>query len=432
MHYRALTALGVEEGLILPGGPTPEASLNSAVTQDIKRRARAGEQQRFRSHGRGFFSLARPSDPLRGAVDRKNEEVRDRLRGLLGETHPQAFEELIGELLVAIGFEDVSVTRYVGDKGIDLRARLVVGGVTDVRTAIQVKRYTSGSIGAPAVRELRGGLGPHERGLIITLSSYSKDAQREAAEPDRSPISLVDGQQLIELLIAHEVGVTSSNVTILELDEGFFTEGADEDAPGEAGEPAVPTSARRRRQPSDGRVLSLWPLPGGGHAWKSTLDSMLQHVADAGPTMQDAIGWLIDTFDRVASAKTARGYWQVLRSFGLIDTDGEQLAVTARGAEYLTDPTDAALLRLAEARVLGISEMLGWLQGEALTPEDLLNRFRERLGVEWESLAQIQFRLGWLSVLGAAESSAGRWRAPVIQPNENGADAPSEHTIDPM
>ena len=155
MHYRQLTEIGVDEGLIIPGGPTPEASLNSAVTQDIKKRARS-EAQRFRSHGRGFFSLQRASDPLRGAVELKNREVRGRLREVLGDTHPRAFEELIGELLVAIGFEDVEVTRYVGDKGIDLRPRLVVGGVTNVRTAIQVKRYASGSI-APVVQSFEAG-----------------------------------------------------------------------------------------------------------------------------------------------------------------------------------------------------------------------------------------------------------------------------------
>jgi len=92
MHYRRLTEIGLVEGLIVPGGPTPEASLNSAVTQDIKKRFRIGQSQRFRSHGRGFFSLARPSDPLRGAVEQKNQEVRARLRELLGETHPRAFE----------------------------------------------------------------------------------------------------------------------------------------------------------------------------------------------------------------------------------------------------------------------------------------------------------------------------------------------------
>lgn len=394
-----------------PGGPTPEASLNSAVTQDIKKREQAGESQRFRSHGRGFFSLARPSDPLRGAVDRKNLEVRARLRAVLGELHPQAFEHLIGELLLAIGFEDVVVTRYVGDKGIDLRATLVVGGITDVRTAIQVKRHTTGSIGAPAIRELRGGLGPHDRGLIITLSSFSKDSRREAAESDRSPISLVDGQELIELLVANRVGVTSSNVTILELDEGFFTDGADDDAAVTSSRP-TDAALRRPRPPAlAGKAMSLWPLPGGGRAWKETLDVMLKHVAAEAPTMKDGIDWLIQSYDRVASEKTARGYWQVLRSFGLVETRGEQMGVTALGSEYLGDPTDDHLLNIATDRVLGVAEMLEWLTQRPHTQSDLLARFREELAVEWESTAQIQFRLGWLSVLGAVRGAAGEWRS---------------------
>ena len=338
--------------------------------------------------------------------------MRKRLREVLGETHPQAFEQLIGELLLAIGFEDVVVTRYVGDKGIDLRARLVVGGITNVRTAIQVKRYTSDSIGAPVVRELRGGLGPHERGLVITLSSFSKDAQREAAEPDRSPISLVDGEELIDLLIANQVGVTSSNVTILELDEGF-TEGAADDVPQpvSSDQPAPPRRSRRTSS-GDGRVLALWPLPGGASAWKATLDSMLRYIAAEGPTMEEAIEWLIRTFQRVDSKKTGRGYWQVLRSFGFIETDGEQLTLTATGAEYIGDPTEAQLLAVARDRVLGVTEMIDWLAQEPRTTEELLALFREHLDVEWESTAQVQFRLGWLSVVGAAIKLNNRWRLP--------------------
>lgn len=412
MHYRRLTDLGVEEGLIVPGGPTPEASVNSAITQDIKRRQATGEPPRFFSHGRGYFSLARPSDPLHGAVERKNREVRDRLREVLGEMHPQAFERLIGELLVAIGFEDVEVTRYVGDKGIDLRATLVVGGVTNVRTAIQVKRHTTGSIGAPTVRELRGGLGPHDRGLIITLSRFSKDAQREAAEPDRSPISLVEGDQLIDLLIGHRVGVTSTNMTVLELDEGYFTtedEGEEAEQPSPQGLP--PRRHERRSTTRPEQALSLWPLPGGASAWKDTLDTMLKHVAAEAPTMMEAVEWLIASFDRVGSHKTARGYWQVLRSFGLIETRGEQLAVTTLGAGYLDDPTSRRLLAIACQKVAGVEETLRWLSERPHTADELLTRFRNELGVDWRSTNQVTFRLGWLHVLGAITPADGHWRS---------------------
>jgi restriction system protein len=410
MHYRRLTEIGIDAGLITPGGLTPEASVNAAITQDIRRRAASSAPQRFRSQGRGFFSLAQPTDLLHGALEERNLEVRRRLRDVLGETHPQQFEVLIGELLIAIGFEDVEVTRYVGDRGIDLRATLAVGGVTDVKTAIQVKRLTSGSIGAPTVRELRGGLGPHERGLIITLSTFSKDARREAMEPDRSPISLVDGDELIELLIGNQIGVISKPLTVLELDEGYFTHGDESEAVDIDAEKQGPETFRRvLSPPHPGKVLSLWPLPGGGSAWKATLDSMLKFVASEAPTMQSAIDWLISQFDRVESKKTARSYWQVLRSFGLVETQGELLTVTALGSEYLDDPTSDHLLEIANLRIVGIREMLSWLAEAPLTMEELLARFREDLGVEWESTAQIQYRLGWLVNLGSIAHANGLW-----------------------
>ena len=394
---------------MVPGGRTPEASLNSAVTQDIKKREAASESQRFRSHGRGYYSLAQPSDPLHGAVGRQNQEVRTRLRVLLGEMDPKTFEHLVGELLIALGFEDVNVTRYVGDRGIDVRATLSVGGVTDVKTAIQVKRYTTSSIGAPTVRELRGGLGPHDRGLIITLSRFSRDAKREASEPDRSPISLVDGQELIELLIQKRIGVSPRNVTILELDEDYFADGAGGNNYDSEVDTPVDSFKPPRLIPQEARAKTMWPLPGGGDAWKNTLDMMLQHISDEAPTMEKAVIWLIGSFERVHSSKVARGYWNVLRGLGLIETHGEQVSATSLGREYLDDPTNILLLNIMRNRILGVEEMLSWLAERPHTMDDLLGRFQDTIGVRWTTTEQIKYRLGWLEVLSAADQTHGEW-----------------------
>ena len=166
MHYRRITELAIAEGLIEPQGLTPEASVNAVLTRDIKQRNAAGREQRFRVHGRGMYGLATPVDLLGGAITENNQRVRRRMREILSETDPQQFEILIGELLIALGFEDVEVTKYSGDGGIDVRANLSVGGVTEVKTAVQVKRWAN-NVSGKTVRELRGGLGPHERGLII-------------------------------------------------------------------------------------------------------------------------------------------------------------------------------------------------------------------------------------------------------------------------
>ena len=127
MHYRRITELAVEHGWIVPGGATPEQSLSAALSSEIKRRSASEREQRSAAHGRGFYSLAVPSDSLGGAIDTRNREVRHRLRELLAELDPRLFESLIGQLLLALGFEEVVVTKYSGDGGIDLRARLAVG-----------------------------------------------------------------------------------------------------------------------------------------------------------------------------------------------------------------------------------------------------------------------------------------------------------------
>jgi hypothetical protein len=411
MHYRRITELAIVHELISPGGLTPEASLNAAVTQEIKRRDAADREQRFRAYGRGMYGLASPSDPLGGAIDRKNAEVRGRLRSLLADLHPQLFESLIGELLVALGFEDVEVTRYSKDGGIDLRATLAVGGVTDVKTAIQVKRW-SRNVAPRTVRELRGGLGPHERGLIVTLSDFSREAQVEALASDKSPISLINGHRLIELLIENDIGITRRRLMILELDEEAFSSVAEE-TPEEAAtaELAIPRPAPRPRRIRSDKALSVWPLPGGRLAWKATLDHMLGFVASEAPTMPQAIRWLIDSFDRVSSEKVARGYWQVPRNFGLTELEGEQLAVTTAGAEYLSDPTSPRLYALAESNIAGFSELLSALREGPHSAAELLFYLNKVLGFAWETEAQIRFRLGWLENLGLAEAHGDVWQA---------------------
>ena len=74
MHYRRITELAIEQGLIKPQGLTPEASVNAALTQDIKRRNAAEREQRFRSHGRGMYGLAAPVDLLGGAITEQSTD----------------------------------------------------------------------------------------------------------------------------------------------------------------------------------------------------------------------------------------------------------------------------------------------------------------------------------------------------------------------
>jgi restriction system protein len=132
---------------------------------------------------------------------------------------PYAFEGLIATLLEAMGYDDVTVTKQSGDKGVDVTAKIQFG-ITTVREVVQVKRFTKGSITRQVIDQLRGSLIYHQaiRGTLITLGPISKGAEEAAVYPGAAPITLIDGSKLLDLLIEHDIGIRKREVTLWELD----------------------------------------------------------------------------------------------------------------------------------------------------------------------------------------------------------------------
>ncbi len=219
MHYQAITRHALDLGLIATDGQTPAASMYSVILTEIDRTLKRGEQPRFTKHGRGMVNLA-VWEPvgLPAEIEQHNRNVRRQLHERLYTLSPSDFESLIGQLLVKIGFEHVSVTAASGDGGIDVRSTLVVGDVIRTRMAVQVKRWKR-NVQAPVVQQVRGSLGAHEQGLIITTSDFSKGARDEAARPDATPVALMNGDQLVTLLIEHDIGVRRASYDLIELGE---------------------------------------------------------------------------------------------------------------------------------------------------------------------------------------------------------------------
>ena len=73
------------------------------------------------------------------------------------------------------------------------------------------------NVQVPDVQRVRGSLGTHDQGLIITTSDFSPGARREAERADAVPVALMNGEQLALLLAEHEVGVTRRSHEMLEL-----------------------------------------------------------------------------------------------------------------------------------------------------------------------------------------------------------------------
>ena len=200
----------------------PETKWVTDITE-IKRQQKRGERPRFVQHGRGYIGLSQwMGRGLAFQIEQHNHQVRKALRERLLAMKPGEFEELISQLLAEMGFEMVEVTKLSGDGGIDVRGTLVVGDVVRIKMAVQVKKWKlKNNILAPVVQQVRGSLGAHEQGLIITTSDFSAGAIKEAAQPDKTPIALMNGEQLVMLLMEHGIGVHRSTPDLFEIDEDF-------------------------------------------------------------------------------------------------------------------------------------------------------------------------------------------------------------------
>ena len=219
MHYTAITEQALERGLIHTQGRTPSATMYSQILTQIRRHETRGESPRFVQHGRGMVGLAAwlPVE-MAGLVEKKNREVRQVLLERARSAPPAEFERLIGELLSAMGFEDVDITNISGDGGIDLRGTLVVGDTVRIRMAVQAKRWKA-NVQAPEVQRVRGSLGVHDQGLIVTTSDFSPGARGEALRPDAAPVALMDGDQFAALLAKHQIGASIERYELYALDE---------------------------------------------------------------------------------------------------------------------------------------------------------------------------------------------------------------------
>ena len=110
-----------------------------------------------------------------------------------------------------------------GDEGID-------GIIKEDRLGldiiyIQAKKWEA-TIGRPEIQKFAGALQGQraKKGVFITTSDFSKDAQEYVSKID-SKIVLIDGQQLAQFMIDHNLGVTPiANYEIKRIDSDFFGE----------------------------------------------------------------------------------------------------------------------------------------------------------------------------------------------------------------
>jgi len=141
---------------------------------------------------------------------------------------PIFFERLVVELLVAMGYGGTlqDAGRAVGksgDGGID-------GIIKEDRLGLdviylQAKRW-EGNVSRPEIQKFAGALLGNQarKGVFITTSDFTKEA-RDYVKTISSNIILINGEELAELMIDYNVGVSvATTYEIKKIDSDYFSE----------------------------------------------------------------------------------------------------------------------------------------------------------------------------------------------------------------
>ncbi len=143
---------------------------------------------------------------------------------------PLRFERLVIDLLVKMGygggFKDASThSGKSGDEGIDGTIKEDKLGLDVIY--IQAKRWKPGNqVGRPEIQKFVGALAGQgaKKGVFITTSTFSREA-RDYMPRNETKIVLLDGEELMQLMIDYNLGVSTINIyEIKQVDSDYFGE----------------------------------------------------------------------------------------------------------------------------------------------------------------------------------------------------------------
>lgn len=235
--------------------------------------------------------------------------IADQLRCRLLALDYPAFARCLCVLLEALGYEEAHPAgrrewkgyNRPGGGGYDLEA-VLPGGLSPRRVVAQIKQFDGLRVHQRSVDEVRGAClraGAAES-LLITTSAFSEVVRKRAASKhDASldlvvapvaPVRLIDGQELLSLLISHRLGIrerVQGGTRRLEMDDAFFREVSTRDISAESSGPAgaaTPTPRESSGRKSSRRGNSMKPR------WRVTIHiAFPSHLASASaPESQNA------------------------------------------------------------------------------------------------------------------------------------------------
>lgn len=169
-----------------------------------------------------------PDETLRVAYKQINNALADEILTRTRQVTPTFFEQLLVDLLLAMGYGDNSeqmghTLGQTGDNGVDGVINQDPLGVDQIY--IQAKRYAQGNnVGSGDIRDFFGALNlkKAQKGIFITTSDFTVSASQTAKDLGMR-IVLINGKELAKLMLKYNIGSRDEQVLHLKkIDEEFF------------------------------------------------------------------------------------------------------------------------------------------------------------------------------------------------------------------
>jgi restriction system protein len=170
-----------------------------------------------------------PEEIIEAAYQTLQNSLKSELLGIVKKMDAFRFEQLVLDLLVAMGYggsreEAARVTKASGDEGVD-------GVINEDRLGldviyVQAKKWNDATVGRPDIQSFVGALAGKQaqKGIFITTSDFAETAKAYAKSISQKVI-LIDGSRLADLMIEHNIGVTSAHAyKIKRIDSDYFEE----------------------------------------------------------------------------------------------------------------------------------------------------------------------------------------------------------------
>lgn len=192
--------------------------------QALKREKEEPEKE----EGTEAKELLTPEEAIESAYLRLRQNLVAELVQQVKNCSPSFFEKLVIDLLISMGYGGTrkdagEAIGRSGDEGIDGIIKEDRLGLDIVY--IQAKRWEN-PVSRPEIQKFAGALlgRKAKKGIFITTSAFTKDA-RDYAEKIESKIVLIDGETLAQLMIDHNIGVSSvASYTLKKMDNDYFAE----------------------------------------------------------------------------------------------------------------------------------------------------------------------------------------------------------------